>query len=320
VHGIWINSYFSWNYTNFNKTLENSNFNISFADYGKYNATTFDPNYNKTGNYGIDSIRNTTKDILKKYNENGISASQVDIIAHSMGGLMARGFTQQSDYKNENNSMKGYIHRLITIGTPHFGSQLAKILYDNRDKDYCYKWSGTKLYLTTTKNCSEKQQLKLKDIYKSPPAPKFSSLFEEGGLEALEPNSTAYQHLNKTIVPSYAIIGDWKQNAKNSSKYLEDLYKNITRDPHFNLEGKEGFGEDNDLQVNITSQLRGLLDNKLCNTENKDIYMTSKIYNNTVHGSIFIHNDTNVYSELNSPLIQKDVISLLNSSNDKFSP
>ena len=121
VHGIWTNSTLSWVYTNFSKTLENNKFNVSLANYGKYNATTFDPKYTKNGNYGIDSVRNTTKDILKKYNDKGIAASQVDIIAHSMGGLMARGFTQQSDYKNENNSMNGYIHRLITIGTPHFG-------------------------------------------------------------------------------------------------------------------------------------------------------------------------------------------------------
>ena len=134
VHGIWTNSTLSWIYTNFSKTLENNKFNVSLANYGKYNATTFDPlNDSKIGNHGIDSIRIITKDILQKYNDNGIAASQVDIIAHSMGGLMARGFTQQSDYKNSNNSMQGYIHRLITIGTPHYGGNLAKILIDHQN-------------------------------------------------------------------------------------------------------------------------------------------------------------------------------------------
>ena len=47
-----------------------------------------------------------------------------------MGGLMVRGYVQQSYYNNEENYMKGYVHRLITIGTPHFGAPLSKILHD----------------------------------------------------------------------------------------------------------------------------------------------------------------------------------------------
>ena len=34
----------------------------------------------------------------------------MDIIAHSMGGLMARGFVQQPDYKGKGNYMNGSIH------------------------------------------------------------------------------------------------------------------------------------------------------------------------------------------------------------------
>jgi triacylglycerol esterase/lipase EstA (alpha/beta hydrolase family) len=71
------------------------------------------------GNYGINSIRNAIHNILGEYHHFSIAASQVDIVAHSMGGLMARGFVQQHDYKRKENYMKGSIHRLITIGTHH---------------------------------------------------------------------------------------------------------------------------------------------------------------------------------------------------------
>ncbi|HEX5186951.1 MAG TPA: hypothetical protein VFV86_08685 [Nitrososphaeraceae archaeon] len=165
--GIWTNSFFSWNYTGFEKSLKDKNFDVYFADYDKHNATTFDPFKNATkGNYGIDAIRNITKSALQKYESKGIAASQVDIVAHSMGGLMARGFTQQSDYKNDDNNMKGYIHRLITIGTPHFGAQLAGILYDHRDKKYCHEWIGSRLYVTASGHCDKKLDLTLKDIYR----------------------------------------------------------------------------------------------------------------------------------------------------------
>ena len=56
-----------------------------------------------------------------------------------MGGLMARGFVQQPDYENKSNYMKGSIHRLVTIGTPHFGAHLSEILYEHRNDWYCFK-------------------------------------------------------------------------------------------------------------------------------------------------------------------------------------
>jgi triacylglycerol esterase/lipase EstA (alpha/beta hydrolase family) len=62
------------------------------------------------GNYGINSIRNAIHNILGEYHHFSIAASQVDIVAHSMGGLMARGFVQQHDYKRKENYMKGSIH------------------------------------------------------------------------------------------------------------------------------------------------------------------------------------------------------------------
>jgi hypothetical protein len=46
----------------------------------------------------------------------------------SMGGLMARGFVQQPDYHNQGNFMKGYIQRLITIGTSQIEYYTVDIL------------------------------------------------------------------------------------------------------------------------------------------------------------------------------------------------
>ena len=48
--------------------------------------------------------------------------AQIDIVAHSMGGLVARSMIEK------NNGSK-YIHKLITLGTPHEGSPLAVLRY-----------------------------------------------------------------------------------------------------------------------------------------------------------------------------------------------
>lgn len=243
------------------EAIESKGFNVSLADYAKYNAATFDPiDNNRIGNYGIDSIRNTTANILQNYHDEQIAASRVDVIAHSMGGLMARGLTQQSDYKNESNYMEGYINKLITIGTPHFGAQLSGILFDHQDEPYCHEVDNNTLFIIPVKHCGQNQDPKsLKDIYNEIHFP-----IDRGGIEALKPGSEAFDNLNKTEVASYAIIGDWKPNAKNSHQYLEDFYRNITGNSNFKLEGIEGFGEDNDLQVNITSQSGGLVNYLTC--------------------------------------------------------
>ena len=132
VHGIWQNSWNNaWIHTNFKRSLENNGFKVYVADYSSHNAETFDPYaIPKIGNHGIDSINKTISKILKEYHLRSIADSQVDLVSHSMGGLMSRGYSQQSYYKNENNYMEGYIHRLITIGTPHYGAPLSKILHN----------------------------------------------------------------------------------------------------------------------------------------------------------------------------------------------
>jgi hypothetical protein len=55
----------------------------------KHHSETFDPYaIPKIGNYGIDYIRNAAHDLLKNYYNK--SAAQVDLIAHSMGGLIPK--------------------------------------------------------------------------------------------------------------------------------------------------------------------------------------------------------------------------------------
>jgi pimeloyl-ACP methyl ester carboxylesterase len=57
IHGLWGNPT-GWTQNNFFQNLTKNYFNVTLADYGKHNATTFDPYANKTfGNYGINATR-----------------------------------------------------------------------------------------------------------------------------------------------------------------------------------------------------------------------------------------------------------------------
>ncbi len=53
--------------------------------------------------------------------ERGISSGKVDIVAHSMGGVLSRLYLQHPLYNHD-------INKLITLNTPHSGSQIANFL------------------------------------------------------------------------------------------------------------------------------------------------------------------------------------------------
>jgi len=69
-------------------------------------------------------------DTLEQCRMQGYAASQCDLVAHSMGGLLARMVADHS--RQSENYLKGSVHRLITLGTPHRGSYFADFVALNR--------------------------------------------------------------------------------------------------------------------------------------------------------------------------------------------
>ena len=318
VHGIWSNPRSSWEDTGFKQFLQRHGFCASTVDYEKHNAETFDPNDDpKIGNQAIAALKSSIQEVLEGCNKKNISASQVDIVAHSMGGLIARGLCQQNGYKAKENDMKGHIRRLITIGTPHFGADLSGRLFGQKDNWYSFKQQDNKDTFTALWNSnyekdSEYKTLQLKEIYSY-----FLTPIHEGAVESLAPCSAAYSNLLPTSVKSYAIAGSWKPDATMSQKVLEEYYRNILGDPSFSLD-KDGFNGENDLQVSVSSQLGGL-DGKCRRSADKNPPKYGAIYENTLHASWYKKDDNNeVIAELQSCLIREDIVDLLGSSDDNF--
>ena len=76
---------------------------------------------------------------LSKY-----ACTRADVVAHSMGGLVAREFVRTNIYyRSGNNFMQGSIRRLITTGTPHYGSGFASLLsYPSTNINNCVTEAG----------------------------------------------------------------------------------------------------------------------------------------------------------------------------------
>ena len=75
-------------------------------------------------------IRNSIDDFRKSYSA---AAVQADVVAHSMGGVVTRTWVKTPGFADYRTFGKGYIHKLITIGTPHLGSPLAVELGNTSD-------------------------------------------------------------------------------------------------------------------------------------------------------------------------------------------
>ena len=125
VHGLWGDPA-GWNFFNISSAISFVNppdprFQIYRANYSQTNAAGFAVN----APIVLSEVRNFVR-VFK--NAMDVAAVQADIVAHSMGGNIARQFVIEPDFRTQQNYQKGDIHRLITIDTPHLGSQLANNL------------------------------------------------------------------------------------------------------------------------------------------------------------------------------------------------
>ena len=75
----------------------------------------------------FDDIKKAIARFRKGSNVTGqpAAAAQADVVGHSMGGLVARQISTLPQYTGQESFGVGNIHKLITIGTPHYGSPFA---------------------------------------------------------------------------------------------------------------------------------------------------------------------------------------------------
>lgn len=77
----------------------------------------------------IGGIRHALEHYRDKYS---LAVTQADVVGHSMGGLLARCYSSEKyhpEYKRAANFHQGDINRIISVNTPHHGSELAHV-YD----------------------------------------------------------------------------------------------------------------------------------------------------------------------------------------------
>jgi pimeloyl-ACP methyl ester carboxylesterase len=138
VHGLWGNKD---SLNGIATHLQGQSYNwsapplqICYSLYLRFNATT-DPLTD-----GQDPCEYTSADALGKaitstfdtLDSERIVSGRVDIVAHSMGGLVLRNYAASAGYASPRNGMQGQFHTIVTLDTPELGSELAPFLIAHR--------------------------------------------------------------------------------------------------------------------------------------------------------------------------------------------
>lgn len=93
---------------------------LHIADYQKTDDKSFVENIKDKK-----VIRTNIDMLIGKVVESKIAAGKVDIIGYGMGGLLTRMYLRREYYRAD-------IHKVITCNTPHYGTQIANMILDER--------------------------------------------------------------------------------------------------------------------------------------------------------------------------------------------
>lgn len=184
-----------------------------------------------------DAVPSNIYQLLQNGLDNKISVSKVSVIGHSMGGILARLFLQSNQYDNN-------IFKLITINTPHSGSQMGDFANEPLVLNLCNKF---------LMDCS----LAVSDLS-----------VEGNSIRSLLNGST----LNRNTVPSHTITTTFAANLLQFNSEFQKLPISFIRS---NFIMKAVFGlsdainyynnifnaEPHDLVVPVSSQKGGLFGN-----------------------------------------------------------
>ncbi|GBE05314.1 alpha/beta hydrolase family protein [bacterium BMS3Abin10] len=199
----------------------------------------------------------------------GFAATKVDVIAHSLGGLLTREYCQQY-----NAECQKRIRRFITIATPHFGSELADLLLVYRDDRDNFPNPFTLTLPPST--CQNRLDLFVNGVFgklehpigpiKSDENPEGSAIDDlaTGRLpDFIQSSTTGSRWSDPGYLPisenlsAHVIVGELPEPLNGRSLDIIILWNNILEPCGFTR--MNVFGEGNDRIVGATSQYGGLM-------------------------------------------------------------
>jgi cysteine-rich repeat protein len=171
VHGLWSDAA-TW--AGFLPLVSDPRFQVVIANYQNTNAEHFVTNRFVP----VRSIR----EAVERLHGRNLAATQVDIVGHSMGGILSRNHVALGIYRRDTNFGAGDLHKLVTLDTPHTGSPLGNLLVGIRETPII-GWLVTAAA----------------DLAGHP--------IDRGAIDDLAKGSAAIGAIQATHVPAHAVVG-----------------------------------------------------------------------------------------------------------------
>lgn len=130
------------------RELEEANFVVRSFTYKKTEGPTTQMIPRERG------LSELIEEACRALRSRGIACSRADLVAHSMGGLMARKFVHDNEhFQNPSNFDQGAVRRIVSIGTPFGGSPVVVWLrgehpcqQDDEDEDVGWLTAAAELW------------------------------------------------------------------------------------------------------------------------------------------------------------------------------
>lgn len=202
-------------------------------------------NYHTTSYQSFDVnqyvVPNNINNIFNELRFNNISCGKVDVVGFSMGGCLSRLYLQSDAYAEKED-----FHKLITINTPHFGSQWGNLFSNPLTKPVVWPLIAAKIRLDLG-NVNIEENL--------------------GAVYDLSVNSNAMYNLNyapnfnKSVVPTHT-IGTSFSYASETNSIIEAVLRSVSIINGFyafnDYVNYLFYNEANDGAVKLNSQSGGL--------------------------------------------------------------
>lgn len=181
-------------------------------------------------NLNVQAVGGDIDQALTSYRLRGLAAAQVDLAGHGIGGLIARSYERTlrtlGRYITRETYSAGAIHRLITIGTPHDGSEWGLLANVPEFRPLVLRIASTLAIGSGTTGAAGSG-------IGSGAGSGVGNGVENGSdraaiqraltaLAALAPGGAAYQRLGATLIPggTHAIATTWAPDASASHALL----------------------------------------------------------------------------------------------------
>lgn len=233
IHGLWSkSSAFSKMEKALLETKLYEPFQLFKLDYETTNDRAFAFNQPLVPFY-LDSLLNNHADLA-------ISCGKVDIVTHSMGGILTRLYLQDTLYADN-------IHRLINCNTPNFGAQTANLIYDMTCPSLGPAFCLLAELLNSSRRCDDEA---VKDLRVNSEA-----MVALNSLPGLNRNIVPTHSITTTYEVEDNLVLDQVINLNSRTQFLARVVEFLLLGTNFN---NLFHGEEHDVIVAVSSQKGGV--------------------------------------------------------------